>query len=48
MVIPVGQADAQKLVVVDKDLNGRVGTKEIMRVLFSLLEGSDQPTLRPS
>ena len=48
MVLPVGLPDAQKLVVVDKDLNGRVGTKEIMRVLFSLLEGSDQPTLRPS
>jgi protein-L-isoaspartate(D-aspartate) O-methyltransferase len=48
MVIPVGLPDAQKLVVADKDLNGRVGTKEIMRVLFSLLEGSDQSTLRPS
>jgi protein-L-isoaspartate(D-aspartate) O-methyltransferase len=39
MVIPVGLPDAQKLVVADKDLSGRVGTKEIMRVLFSLLEG---------
>jgi Protein-L-isoaspartate(D-aspartate) O-methyltransferase (PCMT) len=39
MVIPVGLPDAQKLVVAAKDLNGRVGTKEIMRVLFSLLEG---------
>jgi protein-L-isoaspartate(D-aspartate) O-methyltransferase len=48
MVIPVGLPDAQKLVVADKDLNGRVGTKEIMGVRFSLLEGSDQPTLRPS
>jgi protein-L-isoaspartate(D-aspartate) O-methyltransferase len=49
MVIPVGLPDAQKLLVADKDLNGRVGTKEIMRVLFSSLdEGSDQPTLRPS
>jgi protein-L-isoaspartate(D-aspartate) O-methyltransferase len=48
MVIPVGLPDAQKLLVADKDLNGRVGTKEIMRVLFSLLEGSDQSTLRPS
>src|SRR5262245_42065763 len=48
MVIPVGLPDAQKLVVADKDLNGKVETKEIMRVLFSLLEGSDQPTLRPS
>jgi protein-L-isoaspartate(D-aspartate) O-methyltransferase len=48
MVIPVGLADAQKLLVADKDLNGRVATKEIMRVMFSLLEGSDEPTLRPS
>ena len=48
MVIPVGLSDAQRLVVVDKDLNGRVGTKETMQVLFSSLEGSDQPTLRPS
>jgi protein-L-isoaspartate(D-aspartate) O-methyltransferase len=48
MVIPVGLPDAQQLVVVDKDLNGRVTTKEIMRVLFSLLEGSDQPAFRPS
>jgi protein-L-isoaspartate(D-aspartate) O-methyltransferase len=48
MVIPVGLPDAQQLVVVDKDLSGRVGTKEIMPVLFSVLEGSDQPTVRPS
>jgi protein-L-isoaspartate(D-aspartate) O-methyltransferase len=48
MVIPVGLSDAQRLVVVDKDLNGRVGTREIMQVLFSSLEGSDQPTSRPS
>jgi protein-L-isoaspartate(D-aspartate) O-methyltransferase len=48
MVIPVGLPDAQKLVVAAKDLNGKVGTKEIIQVLFSLLEGSDQPTLRPS
>ena len=48
MVIPVGLPDAQKFVVAAKDLNGKVGTKEIMQVLFSLLEGSDQPTLRPS
>jgi protein-L-isoaspartate(D-aspartate) O-methyltransferase len=48
MVIPVGLPDAQRLVVVDKDLNGRVGTKEIMQVLFSSLEGSDQTELRPS
>jgi protein-L-isoaspartate(D-aspartate) O-methyltransferase len=48
MVIPVGLPDAQRLVVVDKDLNGRVGTKEIIQVLFSALEGSDQTELRLS
>ena len=48
MVIPVGLPDAQKLVVANKDLNGKVGTKEIMQVLFSSLEGSDQPTSRLS
>jgi protein-L-isoaspartate(D-aspartate) O-methyltransferase len=48
MVIPVGLAEAQRLVVADKDLNGRVGTRETMRVMFSVLEESDQPTFRPS
>src|ERR1700730_14523205 len=38
MVIPVGLPNAQQLVVAEKDLNGRVTTKEIMGVLFSLLE----------
>ena len=48
MVIPVGLPDAQRLVVVDKDMNGRVRTREIMQVLFSMLEGPDQPAFRPS
>jgi protein-L-isoaspartate(D-aspartate) O-methyltransferase len=48
MVIPVGLLDAQQLVVVEKDLNGRVTTKEIMPVLFSVLEGSNQPAFRAS
>jgi protein-L-isoaspartate(D-aspartate) O-methyltransferase len=48
MVVPVGLPDAQQLVVAEKDLNGRVTTKEIMRVMFSLLEGSDQPAFRAS
>ena len=48
MVVPVGLPDAQKLVVVDKDVNGRVRTKEIMQVLFSLLEGPDEPAFRAS
>jgi len=48
MVIPVGLLGAQQLVVVEKDLNGRVTTKEIMPVLFSVLEGSDQTAFRAS
>ena len=48
MVIPVGLLGAQQLVLAEKDLNGRVATKEIMSVLFSLLEGSEQPVFRAS
>src|SRR3984893_9226716 len=48
MVIPVGLPNAQQLVVAEKDLNGRVTTKEIMGVLFSLLEGSDETAFRAS
>ena len=44
MVIPVGLPDAQQLVLAEKDVNGRIATKEIMPVLFSLLEGADQPS----
>jgi protein-L-isoaspartate(D-aspartate) O-methyltransferase len=48
MVIPVGLPDAQQLVLAEKDINGRVATKEIMPVRFSLLEEPDQPVFRPS
>jgi len=48
MVIPVGLPDAQQLVLVDKDVNGRIKTKEIMQVLFSLLEAPDEPIFRAS
>ncbi len=48
MVIPVGLLGAQQLVMVEKDLNGKVTTKEIMPVAFSVLEGSDQPAFRAS
>ena len=48
MVIPVGLPGAQQLVLVDKDVSGGVKTKEIMRVLFSLLEGPDQTAFRAS
>ena len=47
MVIPVGLPEAQQLVVAEKDLNGRVTTTETMPVRFSVLEGSDEPSLRP-
>ena len=48
MVIPVGLPVAQQLVLVEKDLNGKVTTKQIMSVLFSVLEELDQPTFRAS
>jgi protein-L-isoaspartate(D-aspartate) O-methyltransferase len=48
MVIPVGLPSAQQLVVAEKDLNGKVTTKQIMPVLFSLLEESDQHAFRAS
>ena len=48
MVIPVGLPDAQQLLALDKDMNGKVRTKEIMQVLFSLLEGPDEPVFRAS
>jgi len=46
MVIPVGLPDAQRLLLVEKDVNGKIRTKEIVEVLFSLLEGPDEPVLR--
>jgi protein-L-isoaspartate(D-aspartate) O-methyltransferase len=48
MVIPVGLPSAQQLLVAEKDRNGKVATKEIIPVLFSLLEGSEQPAFRAS
>jgi protein-L-isoaspartate(D-aspartate) O-methyltransferase len=38
MVVPAGLPDAQQLVLVEKHANGRVTTREILRVLFSKLE----------
>jgi protein-L-isoaspartate(D-aspartate) O-methyltransferase len=38
MVVPAGLADAQVLMLVDKDSNGRVSIKEILPVRFSQLE----------
>ena len=48
MVIPVGLPEAQQLVVAEKDLRGKFTMKEIMPVLFSQLEGSDEPAFRAS
>ena len=45
---PVGLLGAQQLVVVEKDLNGKVTTKEIVPVLFSVLEESDESSIRAS
>jgi protein-L-isoaspartate(D-aspartate) O-methyltransferase len=41
MIIPTGLADSQKLVLVEKDANGRTKTKEMLRVRFTLLEGTE-------
>ncbi len=41
MVIPAGLPEAQKLLLLEKDAQGRAKTKEILRVRFSLLEGAD-------
>lgn len=43
MVIPAGLPETQKLLLVEKDADGRARTKEILRVRFSLLEGADNP-----
>jgi len=49
LVTPVGLPNAQKLVVAERDLDGKVKTKEIMQVLFSMLERSFDPrAFRPS
>jgi protein-L-isoaspartate(D-aspartate) O-methyltransferase len=41
MVIPAGLADAQQLILVEKDSHGTVTMKEILPVRFSQLEGPD-------
>jgi protein-L-isoaspartate(D-aspartate) O-methyltransferase len=41
MVIPAGLPEAQQLLLVEKDRQGRVTTKEILRVRFTELEGPD-------
>jgi protein-L-isoaspartate(D-aspartate) O-methyltransferase len=48
MVIPVGLPEAQQLVLAEKDLSGKFTMKEVMPVLFSRLEESDQAAFRAS
>jgi protein-L-isoaspartate(D-aspartate) O-methyltransferase len=38
MVIPAGNPDAQQLMLVERSADGRVSTREVLRVRFSLLE----------
>jgi protein-L-isoaspartate(D-aspartate) O-methyltransferase len=48
MVLPVGLPDDQHLIVVDKGRDGRITTKELLQVRFSLLDDPEQPASRPS
>jgi protein-L-isoaspartate(D-aspartate) O-methyltransferase len=41
MVIPAGLADAQQLLLVEKDAHGRVATRDVLQVRFSQLEGTE-------
>ena len=41
MVIPAGLPDAQQLIVVEKDIDGSLSTREIFPVRFSLLEDTE-------
>src|SRR5712692_276850 len=47
MVLPVGLPDAQRLIVADKDAGGRLTTREILPVRFSVLDDPEQPVSRP-
>lgn len=47
MVLPAGLPDAQKLLVVDKDRDGRIATREVLRVRFSLMEISPASEASP-
>jgi protein-L-isoaspartate(D-aspartate) O-methyltransferase len=41
MVIPAGLQEAQQLLLVTKDPQGRTTMKEILRVRFTMLEGTE-------
>ena len=47
MVIPAGLADAQQLILVEKDASGSVSTREIFAVRFSSLEDADHLDASP-
>jgi protein-L-isoaspartate(D-aspartate) O-methyltransferase len=42
MVIPAGLPDTQQLLLVDRDAKGTISTREILPVLFSLLENAEE------
>jgi protein-L-isoaspartate(D-aspartate) O-methyltransferase len=44
MVLPSGLPDAQQLMLVDKDIDGRVTMKEVLPVQFSQLEALGLPS----
>ncbi len=44
MAIPAGLADSQQLILVTKDANGRLHTREVLPVRFSQLEEDEPPT----
>jgi len=48
MILPVGLPDDQHLILLDKDPDGRLTTRELLQVRFSLLDDPEQPALRPS
>jgi protein-L-isoaspartate(D-aspartate) O-methyltransferase len=48
MVLPTGLPDAQQLILVEKDTNGRVRTREVLKVRFSQLEDPAEASLGPS
>lgn len=41
MAIPAGLQDAQRLMLVEKDKSGKTSMREVLRVRFSLLEGTE-------
>ena len=46
VVIPAGLPDAQRLMLLEKQTDGRVTTKEILPVRFSQLEDTEGPSTR--